>query len=523
MGKHLLVGCAFLCILFSSPYAQAQEIEVIEVVGSNVEVSEPDPVVDFSILNQLMPQSIYVPGGFGGFLGFTDRGTQTIHTTVYRNGVPANDAGSGWYDFGHDVVTGNERLVAISGPNGVLYGSGSLGGTVFINDVLKTGSVYRLGEQHALLSNTYANDKHGVNFSYFKVNNGSVKTSNDETDWYENTTVRSVHNFEHLVVSTNFTDYSYDYDDCFTNAWELSHDCTQRGNKFGISARNENVTLGYNRNKTRFYTGIEQTWESVAERYYLDSRKDFSLTENISTVAGFTATRETYADSSRNDYAAYGLLNYKTNTSIGIRVTEDTAVYRLGYERSRISFSVGSSYRNPTLYELLGDSFVNSNSNLDPEKSTGYEVSYDQWTAFYYDFSQGIDYDFIANQFNNTGQYTSKGLRYSKDFASLSVLLGYTDSDIARVPKHSARISYHWQVHNYTARVTYTGMFERGIDTVGTKIDDISTFDVIVSTVYRSRYTVSFTIKDALNRHFEVIPGYGAGGRKMFLTISSNI
>ena len=64
--------------------------------------------------------AVTVSGGYGAFMGYTDRGTQTVHTTIYRNGVPANDAGSGWYDFGHDFATGNEKVKIVNGPNSVL-------------------------------------------------------------------------------------------------------------------------------------------------------------------------------------------------------------------------------------------------------------------------------------------------------------------------------------------------------------------------------------------------------------------
>ena len=62
--------------------------------------------------------------------------------------MPANDAGNGWYDFSHDVITGTESVKVVNGPNSVLYGSGSLGGTVFITDQMKDMSVLRIGEQH---------------------------------------------------------------------------------------------------------------------------------------------------------------------------------------------------------------------------------------------------------------------------------------------------------------------------------------------------------------------------------------
>lgn len=507
-------------MLLYLPTVHAQEIEVIKVVGSNVTVSDADPAEEFSVLESIMPEAVFIPGGIGGFLGFTERGTQTIHTTVYRNGVPSNDAGSGWYDFGHDIATGSERVVSVSGPNGVLYGSGSLGGTVFINDTFKSGVVTRVGEKHALTSATLASENHGINFTYMAVNNGSVKTSNEEEDLYKNGTLRTVHNFNNFTVSTNFTDYTYDYDECFDSQWQMSNSCEQKGTKAGISIRNENITLGYSYNKSEYFTEDEQTWESEADRIYFDARENFAITDSVDAIVGLTVDRETYADASKNNHAVYSVINLNNSSSFGVRVTEDAAVYRFGYQNEDFAFSVGSSYRNPTLYETMGDSYVNANSELEPEESIGYEVSYKSFTAFYYDFSEGIDYDFSNNQFVNTGEYVSQGVRYVEDFDNFGVFLGYTDSDIARVPKYKASISYAYEWQEYTTKLVYTGMFDRGIDTTGLPIDDIKTVDFIVSTQMFNSVRTTLMVSDLLNRRFEVTPGYGAGGREVFLTFS---
>ena len=133
-----------MMLMFVANKLQAQEIEEIVVIGATVYETESDPSTDVNILESIIPEAT-TAGGYGSFLGYTERGTQTIHTTIFRNGVPANDAGSGWYDFGHDFSTGNENVKIVNGPNSVLYGSGSLGGSIFITDDLKDGSIIRYG------------------------------------------------------------------------------------------------------------------------------------------------------------------------------------------------------------------------------------------------------------------------------------------------------------------------------------------------------------------------------------------
>ena len=48
-----------------------------------------------------------------------------------------NLSGSAWYDFGTDLATGQEVKI-ISGANSVVYGSGSIAGTVLIKDNIPT-------------------------------------------------------------------------------------------------------------------------------------------------------------------------------------------------------------------------------------------------------------------------------------------------------------------------------------------------------------------------------------------------
>ena len=167
-----------ICLVLNVAAVEAQEIEEVVVVGTSVYEAESNPSTDVLLLESLIPEATQA-GGYGGFSGYTERGTQTIHTRVFRNGVPTNDAGSGWYDFGHDYATGSETIKVVNGVNSVLYGSGSLGGTIFIKDDLsKDVSVVRLGDKHQFMSHTAK----GFNLSYFNVDNGSVRSDNDESD-----------------------------------------------------------------------------------------------------------------------------------------------------------------------------------------------------------------------------------------------------------------------------------------------------------------------------------------------------
>ena len=127
---NLLLGAV---IYFVTMPLLASDVEEVIVVGSNTSIGYSDAEYDNSIIEALDPTRVYQPGGVGGFVGATTNGTDVKHTTVYRNGIPVNDPGSGWYDFGTEVPTFQTYKI-ISGPNSTLYGSSSMAGTILMED-----------------------------------------------------------------------------------------------------------------------------------------------------------------------------------------------------------------------------------------------------------------------------------------------------------------------------------------------------------------------------------------------------
>ncbi len=506
---------AIMLLMFWANETQSQEIEEVVVMGAYIYETESDPSIDVNVLETIMPAAT-VSGGYGSFMGYNERGTQTIHTTIYRNGMPANDAGSGWYDFGHDFATGNEKVKIVNGPNSVLYGSGSLGGTVFITDDLKDGSVIRAG------SNTFvSHTSNGVNLSYFNADNDSVRTDNNEKDSYNNISVKGQKEFGDWKVNVSGTSYEYDYDNCYTASFSQTNDCVQSGNKGTISLRNNNYTFGYTFNDAEYDTEGVQTFKSDAERAYVDTRHQFG-----NTLLGATAEFEKYADFDKSQSSLYSLTSFDT-FDVGFRLSEDAFVYRLGHEKGNWFSSFGTSYRNPTLYELNGDSWTLPNPTLDPEEAVGYEIGYKRLTVFKYKFSEGIDYSFTDSQFVNTGSYDTQGVRYGNVYqierlntTNIGLMLGYTDTDQPRIPKYKVIVSSTTDMNDFIISFRYTGLFDREPGPYdGTEmLDDVSSLDYKIEKAFPN-YLLSFTIRDILDNEFEMIPNYSAGGLEYFLTL----
>ena len=523
----LYATVAFMLLMLCVGEVKGEEssddfIEEIVVVGSSEMQDATEVSQDLTIIETLMPAMSFTAGGYGGAALFNERGTQTVHTTVYKNGVPVNDAGAGWYDFGHDIVTGLESVKVVSGPNGVLYGSGSLGGTVFINDKITNQAVVRAGNDHTLLNVALLD---AISITSFDVTNDSVRNDNTEKDDYSNTTIKTVKELYGVTVAMSHTDYDYDYDNCYAADWSQSNDCLQTGEKTDVSLRNNNFTLGYSSSDSEYFTKGVSTWESEAKRYYFDARESFDIGYPAAKlIAGITYDQEEYAGEDQKNFSGYATINFQDRFQVGTRLSEDARVYRVGYALDGFFTNFSTSYRNPTLYQQYGDSWVQPNPNLEPEEGMGFEIGYMGISAFAYDFDQNIDYDGAISQYVNTGEYTTKGVRfkesYSVPYGSLSVKLGYTDTDQPRVPEYMGSIAYFFSFGDTTTEFRYRGQFERAPGPYdGAELEDISSIDFVLTRKISERFEMSFSIQDLLDDVTEILPGYDVGGRKMFLTI----
>ena len=510
----------FMMFMLWASEANGEEVEEVLVVGAVTEETQTEPTQDFNIIETIMPTVSFVGGGYGGFSGFSERGTEISHTSVFRNGVPVNDAGSGWYDFAHDIVTGLERVKLVNGANSVLYGSASMGGTVFITDTFENQALVRHGSDHELLNVVLFNS---LSLTSFDVSNGSVKTDNDEEDWYENSTVKFGQEWGGVKVNLDYTDYNYDYDNCFNEAFESSNNCLQSGEKGTLSIRNDKFTVGYSQNVSEYYSDEVLSWESIAERGYFDYKETWKVgTPAATLILGATAEYEEYADSNQSTASVYSSLAFGEQFQVGVRIAEDALIGRVGWQLEGLFFNLGNSYRKPTLYELAGDAWTLANPNLEPEEGFGLEFGWRALSVFTYNFSEGIDYDFENNQYINVGEYETQGIRYNDVFSvpwgGFKVFVAYTNSDQLRIPEFKTELGYFASVNGWKFNINFNGMYERGSDFTGIELDDVQSVDIGISKEI-GRFNVSLSGREILD-NAEVIPGYFNGGSQYFLTFT---
>ena len=542
-------------ILFSiavclSPKAQAEEIEEVVVVAQQTKTVKADPLKENSFIQALLPGHTWTAGGQGAFQGYNERGAQTVHTAVYRNGIPANLPGTAWYDFGTELVTG-QKVKIISGANSVVYGSGSIAGTILIKDIIEKSATASIGTQ----SNRYVSIAPTNWFQYtaMEINQDSVRNDNEEKDLYTNRNAKLNFDVQDFTITMNYTDYRYDYDNCYDSMFEASNDCEQDGEKYNVAINNEFFTIGRTHDKAEYYTGDWISYANESSTDYLRIGDQLNLSNKLQVGYGVDASHEQYEtltdDYNRDNYGAYLNINadFAMKYNFGFRVgNEDQNALRFGLESGPFFLNVGNSYRRPTLYEVNGDGYVDANLDLLPEEAVGYEIGFGVLSLFRYEFEQAIEYTpgfyeeitisetdpetgevtitteqiWNAPKYYNTGAYETTGLRYAQTFGAFGLMLKVTDSDQARVPKYVGVFSWDQDFGSHNFNITYRGQFERqpGIYD-GDELEDLQNLSFRYIKTFANDLELALRVDNVLDEEVEVLPGYNNRGRQFMLTI----
>lgn len=542
-------------ILFSvavclSPKAQAEEIEEVVVVGQQSTTIKADPLKGNSFIRALLPGHTWTAGGYGAFQGYNERGAQNVHTAVYKNGIPANLPGSAWYDFGNELATGQEVKI-ISGANSVVYGSGSIAGTILIKDNIEQGVTAILGSQdHKMVSVAPAK---WFQYTAMEINQDSVRNDNTESDWYTNRNAKLNFDVQDFRITMDYTDYSYDYDNCYDSSFNQSNNCEQDGEKYNIALNNEYFTLGRTHDKADYYTGEWMSYANESSTDYLRVGDQTNLSNKLQIAYGVDASHEKYQslnneEHSRDNYGAYLNINadFAMKYNFGFRVgNEDQNALRFGLESGPFFLNVGNSYRRPTLYELHGDSWVDANPDLLPEEGVGYELGFGVLSIFKYDFEEAIEYapggsndvttvtydeegnaitttttEYYNAKYYNTGAYDTLGIRYSQWFGNFMLTLKYTDTEQARVPKYVGVVKWNQSFGSHEFDITYRGNFERIPGPYdGAELEDLQNLSFRYIKTFANDVDLALTIDNILDEEVEVLPGYNNRGRQIMLTV----
>ena len=534
----------------------AKDIEEVIVYAQDVKTTQTDPLTSTTVFGSILPEYTWAAGGYGANLLMRERGAQSVHTTVYRNGVPANNPGSGWYDFGHDIASG-ESVKVISGANGVMYGSGSIAGAVLIQDTIDSSITARLGsDQHRYISVAPTD---WIQFTDFSVKQ-EARNDNTEIDTYENQSAKIIKDFGDFELTAHHTDYAYDYDNCYTASFTQSNDCLQDGEKTTVSIRNEYFTIGRTEETAEYFTEGVSSFLNESSRDYFRAGDTINLSNLLVVTYGADGSKEKYNQYEDDNYGAFLSIDaeFLFKYNFGIRAgNDDQNALRFGMEKGQFFMNVGTSFRKPNLYERYGDSWVAANEDLLPEEGTGYEVGFGALSLFMYDFEQSIEYQsgstvttiieeavynsdgvlildavtedvYTSASYYNSGSYVTKGVRFSNVFGPVTVTLKYNDSDQVRIPEYVAVIQYTKLFKGIEYRLKYAGQFDRKpgaydfLPEGQEYLDDLKKLNFYVTKRFSNGLNLSFKAENITNEEAEILPSYSNEGREFYLTLNYN-
>lgn len=637
----LYLAAVFMFFMLWAFETKASEIEEVVVVGQQEKSIKADPITSSSLISAIMPAFTYNPGGYGGFVGYAERGAQTNHTSVFVNGIPANDPGAGWYDFGHDLANG-QTVKIITGSNSVLYGSGSMAGTVLIQDTIDRGITIR-GDDYVRVA-----PLEQIEFSSFDDSMGSVRNDNDEQDTYKNKTVRLNVDVGDFTIVGKVTEYEYDYDNCYDYNWGQSNDCLQKGDRYNIAIRNDFMTIGRNYNNADYTTVEDPTYSNESFRDFARFGSNLELSQKLNVAFGVDIEKIYYNTSSwqnvqgsrvveteitepglyyseedtnnarplwTGEFIGTGEFNSETvgdgvftlteveqkytdenaglylsvnaefilNYNFGIRLgNDDQNALRLGISKGDWFMNFGNSFRKANLYELYGDGYVSANTELMPEEAVGIEVGYGAISVYRYDFEEAIEYvsgyytntdsskkEFDATAtldtvgigcvldpnwtendtatflldgcvyslvttttsvwnapvYSNTGAYVTQGVRYSNTFGPLTLMLKYTDTEQARIPKYAGVIDLKHNFKGVDLRLKYAVNLDRApsqydyLPEGEEFLEDLQKVNLYITKVFTNGVTVSFKGENLTDEEVEITPGYSTQGTEYHLTL----
>ena len=556
-NRNFMPLCLTVLVTLTMSFAndvKAEDIEEVVVVAQQVETTEADALTSTTIVESILPEFSWTAGGTGAFQGYNERGAQTVHTAVYKNGIPANTPGSAWYDFGHEIVSG-QSVKVISGANSVMYGSGSIAGTVLIEDTINRSVTAKLGSN----SERYLSVAPTSWFQYTDyTTEQQARNDNTESDTYENQSAKIIADAGDFTFIVSATDYSYDYDNCYTASFSQSNDCLQDGEKFTVSIRNEYFTIGRTEDKAEYFTEGVSTYQNESSRDYFRAGDTVDLSNLLQVTYGVDGSKDQYNEHEQDNYGAFLSINaeFALKYNFGFRVgNADQNAMRFGIESGQFFMNVGTSFRRPNLYEVHGDSWVSANEDLLPEEGTGYEIGFGAISLFMYDFEEAIEYAsgyttttvitpatydddgnlltaevtedvYTPAAYYNTGSYSTQGFRFANTWGPVSLMLKVNDTDQVRIPEYVAVISWEQNYKGVDYRIKYSGQFDRApgeydfLPEGQEYLDDLKKLNIYVGKQFASGLNLNFTIDNVTDEEVEVLPFYNSQGREYRLALT---
>ena len=543
-------------------------------------------------------------GSFGGQTSLFMRGGESDYTKILVDGVPLNQAG-GFIDLAHLTTDNVDRIEIVRGPVSVLYGSDAVTGVVQIFTRTGRGPAQLGAEVHA---GTYGSADGALDV---EGSNGKIgyaarvsRFSADGLYHYNNRYRNSVASARVQVTPDARSDASLTYrygDDSYhfpTNGTGAPVDSNQRSAERGpllsltagrmLTQHLEARINGAMKEARLFYndepdspgedgTFWSKDWVRRATASALFSWRKGQATALTAGIeyedqrqrgrSEFSASFGTFpnppVDVQRTNtgYFTQGLFSVgRSAVTVGARLDDNSQfgaygtyraglVYRLPHA-TRIRFSAGTGFKEPSFFENYATGFVRGNPHLKPERSQSWELGVERGsvavTYFNQRFRNLIEYSGTpvgpdSVNYYNVGGAIADGIEATaRANIATSVVLslnytflhtrveqsGSTDPNSVFVPgKPLIRRPAHTLAPQLSATVGNRGRINLGVLWVG-KRDDVGPPRVTLQPYTRvnlsgeytlGRVILSGRVDNAFNDQRQEINGFRARGRVVML------
>lgn len=569
--------------------------ERIESVASSVtvitaeEIEAKQVTTVLEVLRSVKGFDVVQNGGVGKRTSIFVRGGNSGHILVMIDGIQVNSPTTGSYDFANLTVDNIDRIEIIRGPQSTLYGSDAMAGVINIISKEGKGSLQwqisgeggTYNTKKISLSASGSSEKTNYSFSAsrFKTDGFSVAKDLDEDDGYENTSFSGkvgLNFSESLDIdlgisyseATSDLDYYYDSATFTTTPDALNY---EMGTK---------TLTPYIKAVQRINNNWDHTIMASLDEASITEKKDSTTTSEIDTTVkninwqhnlylaketntltfGVEYEEQAGENGGEGDFKKFiynkafylqdqaSMFTERLNVSLGVRVDDHslfgeemtsriTALYNLKLTGTKFKGSWGTAFKAPTLNDLYYNaSWGIGNPDLKPEKSTGYDIGFEQKISdlilisadyFENDFKNLIQWDWSIFPMTpeNISKAETKGYEFGFNFkpvksfyidASCTLLETedkLTGNELARRANNKGAITVGWTPEKADFNLTVNKVGKRwdnGGNTTKlrsyTKVDFAASFDITKNLTLFGRG------ENLLNEDYEEAKGYGTAG-----------
>ncbi|UAM99469.1 TonB-dependent receptor [Polaribacter litorisediminis] len=399
------------------------------------------------------------------------RGTSASHTAVIWNGININSQLNGQIDFNAISANSYDNISVRSGGGSVLFGSGAIGGTIHLDNLIQ----FSEQESHKIVANYGSFNTQHISYDYMKATDKSfiniglgTNSSDNDFNYLDSNLTNGNGNYFNYNFDANYG-YKFNkkhqfkfYSSTFFADRNLSRTLNAPSNdgyedlnsknliewNFFLSPK-EHITsrVSYifekfkffdnNQNKDIFSEG--NTERKIAQ---IDYNNSVSRKLKINGILGFEAVSaygSSFDSNTRNIFSGVFSLNHQLTKklSYGIQFRKDFQndfespfLYSLGIEQKlnknyTLSFNTSKNFRIPTFNDLYWQ--PGGNINLQPEDSYQFEIGNAisfknisfQVNGFYIKSSELIQW--IPNEYDvwsptNTDETRNIGLEFSANY-----------------------------------------------------------------------------------------------------------